>query len=366
MTRTGAGGPEERRPGRLAASARPAFVLITLAALTTPSLTLAVPALDLPPVGRSLFDQVFGQASVSTGEVTAPYPFDALLSVLDQYAGRDESGRSRLKRVLIPYGRSLQRRAAHPHYLASPRVLVTVDTGTAPIRGQPWFWLKDRLFIGYQPAAESLEVISYNQRAGRFEFQVVTDYAAGKRAAVRYASRRLCTACHQNEGPIFADESWDETHGNPELRAALRKANPSWPQEWLDDGTAHAAAFDNVTDRANLIPVYSLAWRTLCTASSLVKTLQCRSGALVAMLEQRMGPFAFFRPNGKLFRQHFHPRALLQWSRNWPEGLSIPNPNLANRRPGMLVDPNSIEPPLDPLQPRGELTRWTPPRGQIG
>jgi len=35
---------------------------------------------------------------------------------------------------------------------------------------------RDRLFAGYREKAGIIEVISYNEAAGRFEFQVVKDY----------------------------------------------------------------------------------------------------------------------------------------------------------------------------------------------
>ena len=52
--------------------------------------------------------------------------------------------------------------------------------------------LKDRLFLGYQPQAEAIEVISYNEMAGRFEFQVVENYSESGVPKVYYANRPTC------------------------------------------------------------------------------------------------------------------------------------------------------------------------------
>jgi hypothetical protein len=98
--------------------------------------------------------------------------------------------------VLIPLGRSLQRTAAAPDFFRHPRAVVAVTgEGTGPMRA------KDRLFIGYQDTSGLLEVISFNEAAGRFEFQIVRDYRAGGTPRVSYANRNVCIACHQNHAP---------------------------------------------------------------------------------------------------------------------------------------------------------------------
>src|SRR3546814_8027640 len=82
--------------------------------------------------------------------------------------------------------------------------------------------LKDRLYIGYQEQSALLEVISYNEAAGRFEFQLVHDYRAGATPRVSYARRELCAACPQNLAPIFSRPLWAETNANPRIAARLR------------------------------------------------------------------------------------------------------------------------------------------------
>ena len=100
---------------------------------------------------------------------------------------------------VVPLGRSLRRSVSAPDFFHFPSVVAAVDghskAGYAP--------LHDQLFIGYNERGEKLEIISYNERAGRFEFQVVRDYRTGAQPKIFYASRTLCLACHQNNAPIF-------------------------------------------------------------------------------------------------------------------------------------------------------------------
>src|SRR5262249_32308310 len=56
--------------------------------------------------------------------------------------------------------------------------------------------------------------ISYNDEAGRFEFQVIENYAEGQTPKVYYANRTQCISCHLSRTPIFTDIDWLETDDN--------------------------------------------------------------------------------------------------------------------------------------------------------
>ena len=159
---------------------------------------------ELPPTGYSLFDRLFSKQVEGGYVYDIPSPFEKLLERLRQQAAAYESdSESPLVTSLIPRGRSLQREAASPDYFKFPRVVVALDQDSRlPIP------TKNRLFLGFQEIAETIEIISYNESAGRFEFQVVDNYNADGKPRVRYASRDLCTSCHQNLAPIFARPRW--------------------------------------------------------------------------------------------------------------------------------------------------------------
>ena len=220
--------------------------------------------------------------------------------------------------VLIPLGRSLQRTSAAPEFFAFPRVVVAVTgEGDGPV------FAKDRLYLGYQERANLIEVISYNETAGRFEFQLVRGYRAGGTPELVYAPRAVCTACHQNHAPIFSRQVWDETNANPRIAAALAGTDG-------DSGARHAIhgaliqrgvdipnAIDDATDRANLFGVTQRIWREACDSA-------CRGQALTAALQYRLsGERAF----------EVEPPVATGFAARWPGGLAIPNPDLPNRDP---------------------------------
>ena len=129
------------------------------------------PGDTLPPVGRSLFDTLL--ATNGGHAMDVPFPFSELIAHIR--ARVDNAGPSGgVSVVLIPLGRSLQRHAAgDAEAFRYPRVVAAV-TGEPPAGAAPGhLYLKDRLYVAYNERAAALEVISYNEDAARFEFQLV-------------------------------------------------------------------------------------------------------------------------------------------------------------------------------------------------
>ena len=290
------------------------------------------PGPDRGASGYSSFEQVLD------GEF--PFPFEALLRRIEQRLGCVPT--SCTTAVLIPFGRSLQRTVAAPDFLASPRVVVAVTgAGTGPA------YAKDRLYLGYQPRGELLEVISYNDDAGRFEFQLLRDYRAGARPRLVMAERDVCLACHQNHAPIFPRPLWQETNANPRLAAAMLEARDG--KERVEGvsiarGVDLPNAIDEATDRANLYSVTRRIWREACDAT-------CRAAAVHAALE-------YGRSGGRRFDPV--PGLAERFAERWPDGLAVPNPDLPNRDPlaEPLSSPVHVPGAFEAMQPRPALEVW--------
>ena len=287
---------------------------------------------DLPPLGRSRFDQLIGNAPV-------PFPYTRLAQKIQSQMQADPGGLPPLKATLIPLGRSLQKNAGAPDFFRFPRVVAAADgsnrRGALPLR--------DRLFIGYHETGEVLEVISYNDAAGRFEFQVVRDYAPGKTPQVYYARRSLCLACHQNAAPIFARPLWDETPANPAIARRLRAVHKDFYGVKLS-GTDIAYFIDAASERASLFSVWQTLWQQGCGADDA-----CRMQALAAALD--------YARNGTLPGADAVPALARNWISHWPHGLPIPNPDLPNRDP-LAAMPDAAN---DPLLTRSPLAVWHAP-----
>ena len=281
------------------------------------------PGQNLPLAGRSTFDALFTTERGGERVYDVPFPFSEMLRKIDQHLPNGPRGSSTLKKVLVPLGRSLQRNAAAPDYFKYPRVVVAVDTEPAASEANP-ILLKDRLFLGYQQKSNVIEVISYNDIAGRFEFQVVTDYGPGLRPKVRYANRALCTSCHQNGAAIFAKAGWDETNSNSSIATRLLEEQPTFFGVGVDPKGSVSASFDNSTDRANLFSTYQVVWREGCEhAYSTRHTIRCRAGALSAMLHSRLSAFSHLNMHSRLSRDYFIPILTHNWNRRWPGGLNF-------------------------------------------
>ncbi len=218
---------------------------------------------DLPPEGtRALFDHLVAQAD------GVPWPFEKLVEMV---AKQDPSGMQPLV-LLVPDGRSLLKGQAD---YAHPRILMAADfqapgspasLGLAP-RGQ--------LFLGFTEQANEIEVISYNEAAGRFEFQLVQDYTANGARKLVYAKRAVCESCHQGGTPIFSVRPWNETNGQPETAARITEAQGGKPYLGFANSVPLAVPerYDELTDVGNFIAAAQKLWLDQCADATCRRAL---------------------------------------------------------------------------------------------
>ena len=267
--------------------------------------------------------------------------------------------------VLIPLGRSLQRHAADPDYFASPRVVVAV-TEDAGAPGRPL--LKDRLYLGYHERAEVIEVISYNEAAGRFEFQVVEDYGPGREPRVQPGERLVCVACHQAHGPIFPTAVWNETSADPRVAVRLAALGTTFHGVPTRGGVDRADAVDRSTDRAARIAFANALWAEGCGAPEETGAARCRGDLLFAALRYRLGG-ARASPDVEPGTPSvaFAERLAGRLARFAPVSLGVPSPDLPNRDPLTEIEAGlsstaAIEPDgvFEPTLNRAPVVFWRP------
>ncbi|MBL8485245.1 MAG: hypothetical protein JNJ60_23820 [Rhodocyclaceae bacterium] len=343
--------PKRAASGRRARRAAWSAVLVAAAGVHAGDWAVSPldPGSDLPPVGRSLFDTLYAARGAAP-----PFPFGALAADLASRLGCGAGAGGCIKTVRIPLGRSLQRDAAAPDYFAHPRVVLAVsgESGRSPHAA------RDRLYIGYQERAAVLEVLSYNAAAGRFEFQIVSDYRAGTAPRIRYARRTLCIACHQNQAPIFSRAQWDETDANPRIAARLAASGASAYGLPEATGVDIPNAILDAANRANLYGAAQKLWREAC------RTPRCRAGLLEAALLHRLAG-ARGEPGRTAWREAVLPE--FEAYARASGALSLPDADLPNRDP--LAQTYRSTPPgdpvlagvpaaLDPLLPRAPRAIW--------
>ena len=271
-----------------------------------------IPQTDLPPEGtRSLFDHLLAENG------GLPYPFEDLVALIESY---DSEGRAPVQ-LLIPDGRSLLKAQADFH---APRVLYAADfqarNGPSGIGVTP----RGQLFLGFVEGAAEIEVISYNEMAGRFEFQLVKDYREDGIPRLVYAQRAVCLTCHQGRAPIFPERPWNETNGQPEIAARIQAARGEAPYHGVAvrQPLAVPERFDELTNLANFIPVTQRLWLDGCRSHS------CRRQMLLTALQWLWNPGGF-DPEGRRANE-------LRASQSLgfpPEGIPVPESDLPNRDP---------------------------------
>lgn len=338
-----------------------------------------VPAVDpdepgpsLPPKGRSLFDFLTMQEEGGRTVQVVPFPFAALLEQIEAELGLPEPS---LKEVLIPLGRSLQRNAANPDFFAFPRAVVAVDQGPALRPDASGMLLADRLYLGYQEKAATIEVISYNEAAGRFEYQVVRDYREGGAADVYYADRPTCIACHRNHAPIFSKPLWDETNANAAIAATLIALQDEFYGIPVARGVDIPNAFDGATDRANTYAALQRIWQEGCEVPAApAEGTACRADGLLAVLQYKLAGNRHPAPDLDGPGKAFTAALGRQWDLLWPGGLAIAEADVPNRAPlAEPLDPHvplsetdatrltTIERAFEPFEPRPPREVWQAP-----
>jgi hypothetical protein len=308
----------------------------------------SVPGADIPAAGASLFDVV----TTTQGRQSIAFPFEKLIARFEAAAGcgvRPACTRA----ILLPLGRSLQRAAASPDFFAHPRVVAAVvDDGRGPLL------LKDRLYVGYQDKAGVIEVISYNEALGRFEFQIVRNYQAGQTPQVSYARRAVCVSCHQNHGPIFSRQVWLETNANPQIAARLAEHGTAFHGVAAGGALDIANAIDDATDRANRLALVQQLWRRGCGDGTAGD--RCRRGVFIASMQFRLTGGRAYDVAGN-FQRDVVDRLQANARLQWPAGIAIPDADIVNRDP--LAVPEQGDPlalvhvpaRFDPLVPRAPV-----------
>lgn len=315
-----------------------------------------IPGADLPMAGTSLFDRI---TTDSEGRQRIPYPYEALVAHMEATAGCATSPCTRS--VLIPLGRSLQRMAAAPDFFAHPRVV------TAAVADGDGELLRDRLYLGFQRQAGVIEVISYNETLGRFEFQIVRNYVKDGAPQAVYARRTMCISCHQNHGPIFSQQVWLETNANPAIAAKLRLSASQFSGVDARGNTDIAQSIDDATDRANRMALTKRLWRDACGQGD--QGDRCRRAAVAASLQLALSGGRSYANAAAGFGSDVTQTLARNARAQWPAGIAVANPDIPNRNPlevpagvtGRALA--AVDVRFDPLVPRAPLDVLSPADG---
>lgn len=231
----------------------------------------------LPSVGSSLFDKIYSKTSAAGPAVyQVPFPLDRLVGRVTDLDGD-------FVHAHFPFSRSLQRPQDLSYDpLMNPRIVL------APTKDRDSL-TRGKLFFGYVKAKDQLEIISFNDEAGRFEYQIVTDYSRNPK--VFYVDRGKCLSCHQDQAPIFSPPGWqDSTAFGPMgtlVRAKLGLDDRSQENQRLVlqllFGPVHSreavATVDSLVREANQIALDERTWVHGCGDDGA-----CRLGLLLNTL----------------------------------------------------------------------------------
>jgi hypothetical protein len=146
-----------------------------------------------------MFDKKFSKID-KNGEAVYDIPFP-IGELMKKISNRN---RSDILHTMLPFSRSLQRPKGNRYDpLLNPRLVFSAKQSESTIE-------RAKIFLGYVKQTDQLEVISYNDQAGRFEYQLVKNYSNNPK--VFYVNRGKCLSCHQGQAPIFSVPGWQDTN----------------------------------------------------------------------------------------------------------------------------------------------------------
>ena len=303
----------------------------------------SIPGPDVPPQGISRFDQLF---MLEDGSYAIPFPFTELIAALEQQI--DNGQQNSVRQVFVPLGRSLQRDTPAPDHFKFPRSVLTVNGEMRTSDNEAGLVMQYRLFLAHQPKTETLEVISYNDKAGRFEFQVVDNYQLNHQPRVRQANRAMCLSCHQNAAAIFPRVPWSETSFNVDIANQIIKHLPQQYDSLIGIITNDAGFIDVLIERANYLSAAQRIWQQGCGS------LNCRLAILRAVFQYRLSAKASFDSTDSRYRKHYLGELQQGWQRKWPQGLALANSRIDNLDP--LQKQRTLQ--QDPLLARPAHAIW--------
>lgn len=245
-----------------------------------------IPQTDLPPEGtRSLFDHFAAQNH------GVPYPFSKLVETLGKM---NPEGKAPVL-VMIPHGRSLLKGQANDE---KPRVLLAADFQAPNTEAALGVNMRGQMFLGFTENANEIEVLSYNEAAGRFEFQLVQDYTETGSRKLVYAKRQICLTCHQGGAPIFSQRPWTETNASTQTIQNILTARKSAgldPHSYLGLPTSvplsEPERYDELTDVANFFATTQKLWLDGCGKGD--EGVACRKTLFKLALEYKAQPGDF-------------------------------------------------------------------------
>lgn len=227
---------------------------------------------DLPPAGtRSLFDALIFLPAIADSDARREAllkDFPKLTKAFDAFVHGDGM------RILFPMSRSLQAFVPEDKFFEKPRQLYTL-IGPATNSGLA---CNGQLFMGHRKGSDEIEVISYNEGAGRYEFQVVMGVESGT-PTIQYAARQACITCHQDGGPLLPVNTWDDSNINKSVASLIRFATTQEVHEGAEAVQvpfSDSADFDNMVRAGSSLLFNQWVWQHGCDVAEK-KDTTCRA-----------------------------------------------------------------------------------------
>ena len=231
---------------------------------------------NIPTVGSSLFDKIYSSKN-SNGKVVYDIPYP-----LENFVEKVTNMDAKVVHSMFPFSRSLQRPQDYSYDpIENPRLVFSPKTDSDSLT-------RGKMFFGFVKAKDQLEVISYNDEAGRYEYQIIVDYSYRPKAF--YVDRGKCLSCHQGQAGIFSPPGWQDSTTGPMRHLIFEKlglvGNDAQKKKQAAEllfgpfkSDEQIATFDSLVRESNDIALDERTWVYGCHQDT-----KCRLGLLINTL----------------------------------------------------------------------------------
>ncbi len=132
--------------------------------------------------------------------------------MVSSYAPEEVSSFNGISVAMAPESRSLQKAKVN---FESPRIV--------------YAQAQSKMFLAYASNAKQAEAIVWNPEKSKYEFFILSNFEPGstnKNLKVTRQDGNTCISCHQNEGPIWSRDPWDEYNPFAFEKRSQKKITP--------------------------------------------------------------------------------------------------------------------------------------------
>lgn len=233
-------------------------------------------------LGESVFEKIIKDINGSKNNSRVIYPITSLVEKLDEHIYHNEN------KVLGVISKSFNHQNKNIFSNKAPFTIYSTF-----LEGKIDYQVKDRVFLIYHDHNNHLEVISYNEEEGRFNFLQVHNYSNSGENKLKKAKLNACMQCHKDLVPLHEKNNIIDSNNLPSIVSEIKNddKNPRRLEKIGEDFIFNGVMLSqqkmnnelmiNSIENSQKIIQFNQTWKKICAYSSdIAEVKHCRANIL--------------------------------------------------------------------------------------